>query len=59
MKSIIRIIAVVLICFFLAGSLTSCAVFDKSSITKQDSFKHKKPLPKKWLINNGSRPIVK
>jgi hypothetical protein len=59
MKSIIRLITLILICFTLAGSLSSCAVFDKSSVTKQNSFKHKKPLPKKWIIDNGSRPNAK
>lgn len=59
MKSIIRLIILVLLCSFLAGGMTSCAVFDNSSAIKQKSFKHKDPLPKKWIIPNKSRDIVK
>lgn len=59
MKNIIRLIALLMFCGLLAGSLSSCAVFEKSSPTELKSFKHKKPLPKKWVINNGARPSGK
>jgi hypothetical protein len=59
MKSLIRLIVLVLICFIMAGTITSCAIFDRSKVTKQQSFKHKKPLPKRYVINQKSRPIAK
>jgi hypothetical protein len=59
MKSIYRLIALLLLCCFLAGGLASCAVFEKSSPTKPESFKHKNPLPKKYVIHTGQMNIVK
>ena len=59
MKSIIRLIALLLISVILAGTVTSCAIFDNSSASRHKSFEHKKPLPKKWIIPDKSRKIVK
>jgi hypothetical protein len=59
MKSIYRLIALLLICCFLAGGLASCAVFQPSSPTKPQSFKHKEPLPKKYIIHTGKMNIAK
>jgi len=43
----------------MAGALSSCSLFDKTSATKQNSFKHKEPLPKKYIIHHKSREIIK
>lgn len=59
MKKLIRVLILVLACAFLSGSLVSCSVFDKSAKFKHESFKHKNPIPKKWVINNGTKRIAK
>jgi len=60
MKKMIRLLAIFLAVCFLAGITSSCAVFDDSShAQKNKTFKHSKPLPKKWAIDNGKKPILK
>jgi len=59
MKGIYRLIILLLLGCFLAGGLVSCAVFEPTSPTKQESFKHKKPLPKKYIIHTGKTNIAK
>ena len=59
MKSIPRLLALLLIFTFLAGAMTSCAVFDNSSVRRHKSFEHKQPLPKKWIIPDKSRKTIK
>ena len=60
MKRIIRLLAIVLVISSLAGITSSCSVFNETShANKPQSFKHKEPLPKKYIINNGEKPIAK
>ena len=59
MKKIIRLLIVVLVCTFLAASLNSCSVFEPAYKNPTQSFKHKKPLPKKWIIHNGKERSLK
>ncbi|MCK9399862.1 MAG: hypothetical protein M0Q51_07710 [Bacteroidales bacterium] len=60
MKRIIRLLVILLVISSLAGITSSCAIFsDSSHVQKLTTFKHKKPLPKKYIISNGSKPITK
>ncbi len=60
MKRIIRIFVLLLLIGSLAGITSSCAIFnDSSHVQTLGSFKHKKPLPKKYVIANGVKPIAK
>jgi len=52
MKQVVRLLVLLILAAFLAGTVSSCALFDKTSIRKQESFKQKKPLQKKWIIIN-------
>ena len=59
MKRIIRLFVILLAISFLAGITTSCAIFEDSHVQKQQSFKHTKPLPKKYVVDNGRTSILK
>jgi hypothetical protein len=60
MKKMIRLLAIFLTVCFLAGLATSCAVFEETShAQKLKPYKHTKPLPKKWALDNGTKPILK
>jgi len=60
MKKNIRLLAILLVISFLAGITTSCAVFDETSHAQSlKPYKHTKPLPKKWALENGEKPILK
>jgi hypothetical protein len=60
MKRIIRLIVVLLVIGSLAGLATSCAIFEEPShAQKMKPFKHTKPLPKKYVMDNGYKPIAK
>jgi hypothetical protein len=60
MKRFYRLLAILLVISFLAGMTTSCAVFDETSHAQSlKTFKHTKPLPKKWVLDQGSKPILK
>jgi hypothetical protein len=60
MKRILRIVVMLLVISSLAGITSSCAMFDETShAQKNQPFKHKKALPKKYIIDNGSKPIIK
>ena len=59
MKRIIRLLVMLLVISSLAGITSSCAVFSTSHSQKLAPYKHKEPLPKRYIINNGNNPIVK
>jgi hypothetical protein len=60
MKKFFRLLVILLVISSVAGITTSCAVFDDSShAQKLASYKHKKPLPKKYIVDNGYKPIAK
>jgi hypothetical protein len=60
MKRIFRLLILFLILSSLAGITTSCAVFQGDRHGQnQQSFKYKKPLPKRYIVNNGEKAILK
>ena len=60
MKRLIRLLVMLLVISSLAGITTACAVFeDTSHAQKLQTFKHTKPLPKKFVLDNGYKPIAK
>lgn len=59
MKKILRILILLLVLGALTGITTSCAIFNESHSAKNEPFKHKQPLPKKYIVNNGYKPIAK
>jgi hypothetical protein len=60
MKKIFKAFVILLVIGSLAGVTSSCAVFDETSHAQTlKKFKHKKALPKKYLIDNGYKPIAK
>lgn len=60
MKRIIRLIVILLVISSMAGLTSSCKVFNETSHAEvQKPFKHKHPLPTKWIVNNGTKPIAK
>jgi flagellar basal body-associated protein FliL len=60
MKRIIRLLVILLVISSLAGITTSCVLFEESShAQKQKPFQHQKPLPKKYVLDNGYKPIAK
>jgi flagellar basal body-associated protein FliL len=60
MKRIIRLLVIFLVISSLAGITTSCVLFEESShAQKQKPFQHQKPLPKKYVLDNGYKPIAK
>jgi hypothetical protein len=60
MKKIFRLLVILLVISSIAGITTSCAIFNESSHAQTlKPFKHKKALPKKYIIDNGYKPIAK
>jgi hypothetical protein len=59
MKRLIRLLILLLVIGSLAGVASSCAVFSDSHSQKLAPYKQKNPLPKKYIINNGSNSIIK
>jgi hypothetical protein len=59
MKKFVRLLIVLIIMASMAGITTSCAVFNDSHGQNQVSFKHKKPLPKRYIIKNGETHTIK
>ena len=60
MKKIFRILVLALVISSVTGITTSCAVFDETSHAQSlKTFKHKKTLPKKYIVDNGRREIAK
>jgi hypothetical protein len=60
MKKFFKYLLIALVISSVAGITTSCAVFDESShAQKLTPMKHKKPLPKKYIVDNGYKPIAK
>jgi hypothetical protein len=44
----------------LIGITSACQVFNETThAEKPKSFKHTQPLPKKYIVNNGEKPIAK
>lgn len=60
MKRILRIVIMLLVISSLTGITSSCVMFQEAShVEKLKPFKHSKPLPKKYIIDNGYKPIAK
>jgi hypothetical protein len=60
MKRIIRLLVILLVISSMVGITSSCSVFNETShANKPQSFKHKEPLPKKYIVNNSAKPIAK
>jgi hypothetical protein len=60
MKKFLKYLVIALVISSVAGITSSCAVFDDSSHAQGLSpYKHKKPLPKKYIVDNGYKPIAK
>jgi hypothetical protein len=60
MKKIIRLLVILLVIGSLAGITSSCSVFNETSHAQKPApFKHKEPLPKKYIVNNSAKPIAK
>jgi hypothetical protein len=59
MKKVFRLLIALLVLAAVSGLTSSCSIFNESHVTKQASFKHQKPLPKKYIISNGYKPIAK
>jgi hypothetical protein len=60
MKKLIKFLVITLAIGFMASIMSSCSIFDESThAQKQKSFKHTKPIPKKYVINNGRNPVLK
>jgi len=60
MKKIFKYFVILMVIGSLAGITSSCAVFDESTHAQTlKPYKHKKALPKKYLIDNGYKPIAK
>ena len=60
MKKVVKIIVLLVVIVSLTGLMNSCAIFDESShAQKLKTFKHNKPLPKKYILDNGYKPIAK
>lgn len=59
MKNLGKALLVMALLAFLTGGLTSCSVFEKSrpSITK--SYKHKQPVPKRYIVPEKTKKIIK
>ena len=59
MKKVLKLLFLLLMIGMLAGITSSCAIFSSAPNQGLHSFKHKKPLPKKYIINNDYKPIAK
>jgi hypothetical protein len=60
MKKIFRILVLALVMSSIAGITSSCAVFNETSHAQSvKTFKHKKTLPKKYIVDNGNKQIAK
>jgi len=59
MKRIIRLLVILLVISSLAGITSSCAIFEGTHAQKLKPFKHQHPLPKRYIISNGYKPIAK
>lgn len=59
MKRFIKLLFILLMISALAGITTSCGFLSNTYVQKHEPYKHKQPLPKKYVINNGYKPIVK
>jgi hypothetical protein len=59
MKKVFRLLIILLVLVAVSGLTSSCSIFNESHVSKHGSFKHQKPLPKKYIISNGYKPIVK
>lgn len=60
MKKFWKYLFIALLISSIAGITTSCAVFDDSTHAQTlKPYKHKNPLPKKYIVDNGYKPIAK
>ena len=60
MKKLLKYLIIILVISSLAGITTSCVIFDESTHAQTlKPYKHTKPLPKKYIIDNGYKPIAK
>jgi len=60
MKKFFKYFIIALVISSLAGITSSCAVFDDSTHAQTlKPYKHTKPLPKKYIVDNGYKPIAK
>jgi hypothetical protein len=59
MKKIIRLLVLLLLLCSVAGVTSSCSALEDTHAQKKSSFKYKKPLPKRYIVNNGYKPILK
>jgi len=60
MKKFLKYLFIALLISSITGIASSCAVFDESSHAQTlKPYKHKKPLPKKYIVDNGYKPIAK
>ena len=60
MKKFLKYLFIALLISSIAGIASSCTVFDESTHAQTlKPYKHKKPLPKKYIVDNGYKPIAK
>lgn len=59
MKNLGKILLILITLAFLTGGLTSCSVFEKSRPSVTKSYKHKQPVPKKYIVPAKSKKIIK
>jgi len=52
MKKLLRLTIILTICISMAGVLSACSTTKKGAPKNTYSFKHQKPLPKKYIIKN-------
>lgn len=59
MKKFIRLLILLLVIGSLTGIASSCSLLSETHSQKLSPYKQKNPLPKKYIINNGYKPIAK
>ena len=59
MKKIIRLLVLLVVLCSVAGITSSCSVLEDTHASRKTSFKYKKALPKRYIVNNGYKPILK
>ena len=60
MKKFFKYLIIALVISSLAGITSSCSFLDNSTHAQTlKPYKHTKPLPKKYIVDNGYKPIAK
>lgn len=59
MKRIKKILVIVSLLAFSIVTFSSCSVFERTTPDNAKRFKHKQPLPKKYIIPEKSANIIK